>query len=163
MKKCTYCGKVYPDEASLCAIDHQPLLEIVSKSSDPSSINAKPIITEEARQGRRILAVLLGLWLLVSIIFIGQFGSRLFVVHCVRLLIAAGLSYAVWIGQVWARWLTVCLCAVVIAFSIFLRVANSIPFNLSVVVLLGLLYGLAFSKKVDAFLQYRKPQNSSTL
>lgn len=25
MKKCTYCGKEYPDEATQCAIDHQPL------------------------------------------------------------------------------------------------------------------------------------------
>jgi hypothetical protein len=163
MKKCTYCGKVYPDEASLCAIDHQPLLEIVSNSSDSSSINAKPVITDEAIQGRRILAVLLGLWLLLSLIFIGQFGSGLFWVHCVRLLIAAGLSYAIWIGQAWARWLTVCLCAVAIAFSIYLRVAYSISFNLTVVFLLALLYGLAFSKKVDAFLKYQKPQNSPTL
>jgi hypothetical protein len=25
MKKCTYCGKEYPDEAEVCAIDHKPL------------------------------------------------------------------------------------------------------------------------------------------
>jgi hypothetical protein len=25
MKKCTYCGKEYPDEAEVCAIDHEPL------------------------------------------------------------------------------------------------------------------------------------------
>ena len=26
MKKCTYCGKEYPDEAEVCAIDQQPLV-----------------------------------------------------------------------------------------------------------------------------------------
>ena len=26
MKKCTYCGKEYPDEATVCAIDHEPLV-----------------------------------------------------------------------------------------------------------------------------------------
>ena len=25
MKKCTYCGKEYPDEAEVCAIDQEPL------------------------------------------------------------------------------------------------------------------------------------------
>jgi len=34
MKKCTYCGKEYPDEASVCAIDQEPLL---SDAPAPSS------------------------------------------------------------------------------------------------------------------------------
>jgi hypothetical protein len=29
MKSCTYCGKEYPDEASVCAIDGQPLRSVV--------------------------------------------------------------------------------------------------------------------------------------
>src|SRR6478736_2801392 len=28
MKKCTWCGKEYPDDVKLCAIDHQPLQPI---------------------------------------------------------------------------------------------------------------------------------------
>lgn len=34
MKKCTYCGKEYPDEATGCALDAQPLV-VVAKSSPP--------------------------------------------------------------------------------------------------------------------------------
>ena len=28
MKRCSYCGKEYPDEATLCAVDREPLVEI---------------------------------------------------------------------------------------------------------------------------------------
>src|SRR3954464_8250283 len=27
MKKCTYCGKEYPDTAGRCAVDHEPLID----------------------------------------------------------------------------------------------------------------------------------------
>jgi len=36
MKRCTYCGKEYPDEATKCMIDHQPL---ASSSPEPKSAN----------------------------------------------------------------------------------------------------------------------------
>jgi hypothetical protein len=28
MKKCSYCGKEYPDDATICAVDQQPLQEV---------------------------------------------------------------------------------------------------------------------------------------
>ena len=36
MKRCTYCGKEHPDEATECMIDHQPL---ASSSPEPKSAN----------------------------------------------------------------------------------------------------------------------------
>jgi hypothetical protein len=30
MKRCTYCGKEYPDEVSVCATDQQPLQQVIS-------------------------------------------------------------------------------------------------------------------------------------
>jgi len=35
MKKCSYCGKEYPDDALVCAVDHEPLLTDGSKTPIP--------------------------------------------------------------------------------------------------------------------------------
>ena len=32
MKQCSYCGKEYPDDASVCSTDAEPLREVVPKS-----------------------------------------------------------------------------------------------------------------------------------
>jgi hypothetical protein len=40
MKKCTYCGQEYPDDATVCAIDQQPLAPVgqpAAASADKSS------------------------------------------------------------------------------------------------------------------------------
>ncbi|HLZ54813.1 MAG TPA: hypothetical protein VKS19_10075 [Verrucomicrobiae bacterium] len=39
MKKCEYCGKEYPDEASVCAIDGHPL---PSFPAEPGPVNSRP-------------------------------------------------------------------------------------------------------------------------
>jgi hypothetical protein len=36
MKRCTWCGKKYPDEAIVCSLDQQPLELIASPSDTPS-------------------------------------------------------------------------------------------------------------------------------
>ena len=33
MKKCTWCGKEYADTATVCAIDHRPLKDVVTKGN----------------------------------------------------------------------------------------------------------------------------------
>ena len=33
MKSCAYCGKQYPDEATVCAVDGQPLKPVVGLQS----------------------------------------------------------------------------------------------------------------------------------
>ena len=32
MKKCPYCGKEYPDDATICAVNQQPLQEVIRHS-----------------------------------------------------------------------------------------------------------------------------------
>jgi len=46
MKKCTYCGKEYPDEAQVCAIDQRPLVAMTPPTFSPT---VAPL-TQEARQ-----------------------------------------------------------------------------------------------------------------
>jgi hypothetical protein len=44
MKKCTYCGKEYPDEATVCTVDHQPLVpdgQLAAQSSAAAMPSAK--------------------------------------------------------------------------------------------------------------------------
>jgi hypothetical protein len=39
MKKCMYCGKEYPDEATICALDGEPLKDFApSSGTTPSSV-----------------------------------------------------------------------------------------------------------------------------
>ncbi len=40
MKKCTYCGKEYPDETTACAVDGQPLL--AASTGEPSVLASLP-------------------------------------------------------------------------------------------------------------------------
>ena len=43
MKKCNYCGKEYPDAATICVIDHEFLVDVIPSStgSQPSSHDQK--------------------------------------------------------------------------------------------------------------------------
>jgi hypothetical protein len=47
MKKCTYCGKEYPEEALVCAIDHEPFESDIPKPNLNSEVNnLDPVETE---------------------------------------------------------------------------------------------------------------------
>ena len=48
MKKCTYCGKQYPDEAVVCAADGQPL--------QPIAPGAVPPVTAPHQRSRKLLS-----------------------------------------------------------------------------------------------------------
>src|SRR5262249_52903563 len=41
MKRCTYCGKEYDDDATVCVIDREPLVQVVLKSQS-RNIDATP-------------------------------------------------------------------------------------------------------------------------
>ena len=41
MKRFTYCGREYPDEANSCAIDEQPLKLIASPSATPKPLDSQ--------------------------------------------------------------------------------------------------------------------------
>jgi hypothetical protein len=44
MKQCTYCGKEYPDEASVCAIDGEPLRDVTPQLPIPPAL---PTVTPQ--------------------------------------------------------------------------------------------------------------------
>lgn len=45
MKKCNYCGKEYPDDATVCTVDHQPLTGDTGqpKQNPPAQSVSKPV------------------------------------------------------------------------------------------------------------------------
>jgi hypothetical protein len=49
MKKCTYCGKEYPEEALVCAIDHEPLESDIPKPNLNSEVNNLDAVETEAQ------------------------------------------------------------------------------------------------------------------
>lgn len=80
---------------------------------------------------------------------------------CVRLGLTVALFYAVWIGQRWARWLTVRIF--VIAFLLAVRhfVLKPNPFLLIhtllfLAICLMFVFVLVLSRHVAAFLDYRR-------
>jgi len=75
MKKCSYCGKEYPDEASVCAIDGQPLQPVTAPPIAPGFGQSYPT--------RKLLAyvapVRAGLVLAVTYAFFGLIFAPFFV------------------------------------------------------------------------------------
>ena len=49
MKKCTYCGKEYPDEAASCALDGQPLTSIDSQPSPQLQKHSPQVQTSQPK------------------------------------------------------------------------------------------------------------------
>jgi uncharacterized membrane protein YvbJ len=41
MKQCTQCGKEYPDEVLACAVDQQPLQQVVATSPSQAPLQSK--------------------------------------------------------------------------------------------------------------------------
>jgi hypothetical protein len=80
VKKCTYCGKEYPDDASVCAVDQQPLQQIqpplVNRpapfTSPPpaSSAEAQRIIDNEHLKMLSIFHYILAGFALLGLLFI---------------------------------------------------------------------------------------------
>jgi hypothetical protein len=46
MKKCVYCGKEYPDEASVCAIDLNPLEPVIASSPSPPTVSERQLLID---------------------------------------------------------------------------------------------------------------------
>jgi hypothetical protein len=71
MKKCTYCGKEYPDEATVCQLDQQPLVDPAAPK--PSRIKEIFVIDARPSVAAGVFAIILGLVCLVSGIFLLAF------------------------------------------------------------------------------------------
>jgi hypothetical protein len=44
MKKCTYCGKEYPDDTTVCALDEQPLERVGPPPVSQANTVTKPVM-----------------------------------------------------------------------------------------------------------------------
>ena len=49
MKKCSYCGKAYPDEASICDIDQEPLQPMLAAGVPPALPGARQIMNKQLK------------------------------------------------------------------------------------------------------------------
>lgn len=55
MKKCTYCGKEYPDEASICTIDQQPLRDLRPPPLNQAASWPSPPFSAPAADAQQII------------------------------------------------------------------------------------------------------------
>jgi hypothetical protein len=66
MKRCDYCGKEYPDDASVCALDGKPLEQIGAPLTPQTFEAPKPAAVPNAAEALRAAAtkdmVVGGLW-----------------------------------------------------------------------------------------------------
>lgn len=122
-----------------------------------------PAPASQERWGRVVLGAMFGLWLVLSsaiallIAVQPKVSQWPVLLRFGALALRIGLFYLVWIGQRWARWLLVGLCAVAFVRSIGLLIAD--PGILNVVfscIYLGSGGLLAFFKPIEAFLYYQR-------
>lgn len=124
MKKCTYCGKDYPDEAIVCEIDQQELIGgpptktgILEKSDRAPVRNSSPVTRPK------------GVWIVTvwMFLFVGAFPASLACYLCFKLPVEESLEYLplaasilfglgamvvavfAWLGHQWARITLICL------------------------------------------------------
>lgn len=115
MKKCPYCGKENPDDATVCALDQQPL-DPVPKAPAPRKLSSEEIRAHLATRPLAVkfavglLAFGAGLDLIRIIIKYHSYFSRhinfsfsMIWTNCFVTL----LLYCVFCGKNWARWVLV--------------------------------------------------------
>jgi len=132
----------------------------------PPVTNTNPVVlTPEQKRGRLILALALGLWLFVAacidVLVLAIGNIQTLPIICVRLVVTAGLFYAVWIGQRWARWLTlgIFIIAFLLAVRHFVLKPNPlilIHTLLFLAICLMFIFVLVLSSHVAAFLSHQR-------
>src|SRR3954462_12075803 len=68
MKRCIYCGRKYPDEATACSLDQQPLELINSPSATSTPSDSQP--TKRCPPQVLVPAIL---WLVANFLIVGFF------------------------------------------------------------------------------------------
>jgi hypothetical protein len=122
-------------------------------------------LTPEQRRGRVILAAALGFWLFVAVcidaLVLAIGNIQTLAVIWARLAITVGLFYAVWIGQRWARWLTVGIFIIAFLLAVRHLILKPSPFLLLhtllfLAICLMFVFVLVISRPVAAFLSYQQ-------
>lgn len=122
-------------------------------------------MTPEQKRGRIILAAALGFWIFVAVcidVLVLAVGNIQTVpVICVRLAVTFGLFYAVWIGQRWARWLTLGCFSIALFLAVrhfVLKPNLFVLFHtlLFLAIWLMFVFSLVLSRHVAAFLSYQR-------
>jgi hypothetical protein len=119
MKQCSYCGKEYPDDATVCPMDRQPLVSDVEPSPSPERL----VIDMQAHFAARPLQVKVAAGLLGEGLAFDTIKAllRIAVHHpspslypafyfniAVTYVVTWILLYFVFRGKNWARWLVLC-------------------------------------------------------
>jgi hypothetical protein len=168
MKKCTWCGKEYVDEASACAIDGHPL-KAVRPSPSPSQreVPARPMpsITPEAQRGRLLLLIAFATTLLgdlcIITLKISRIGFPPSIGSVLRWFITAALFYAIWRGHSGVRWLMVGLLGLGLLLSIPAILRSLHPLQIGVAFQVSFTAALlAFPPSVSAFMDYQRGKYS---
>jgi len=71
MKKCTYCGKEYPDEATVCELDEEPLID--PSTPKPSPFRKIFVIDSTPTKAAGIFLIIMGAFCLGAGIFLLAF------------------------------------------------------------------------------------------
>jgi len=100
MKKCSWCGREYPDDVSTCVVDQQSLVSVASPAPEQASGSGKAEIDEPATVqsflvlfARYVLAMVVSYFVSYAVFFGGlYFLMWAGMVGFVLLLIASGFS-----------------------------------------------------------------------
>lgn len=76
MKKCPYCGALYPDDATLCAIDQTPFEEPATTRTGPSRRNLDPSVTLAIKTALAAFLINTGIYFIVGRTYLIIFNTH---------------------------------------------------------------------------------------
>ena len=107
MRTCTYCGKEYPEDATVCAVDGEQLTAL---SPDPPAVTGAPPPLTQRQQNflRALIWVLRALWVLELTLAVWALasGEAINLLHPYNLTLL-GFTFAaailIWLSARWAK------------------------------------------------------------
>jgi hypothetical protein len=137
MKRCSWCGREYPDETSVCAIDQQPL---VSGAPQP------PVQPSRAQEPKIAVPLTLRGFLLLFVRYVAAIGVSYFVSYSVFF---GGMFMLMWAGMLGIVLLFVAsgFCGVFVGTLCLPRFNRR--FGSAVLLVMGLAYYIYFVTSLD--------------
>jgi len=126
MKRCTYCGKEYPEDVTICSLDQNP----VTLEGKAPPLPKPPRFDNREHLASRPFTVKLGVGLLAfdlaldMVLLAFKYGARIRDTNpaiVFSFAFSAVIIYLVFRGKNWARWLVGCLIIVSYLSSPFVR------------------------------------------